>query len=101
MTHLTPHQAECSGSGGGWANPPSNGTGINTPYAQAYSTSTGQKLLLVNKFNNATAVVVPDAVGSVMLTVDESCGNGPAYSQVLTSNVITMAPFAVSIVLFA
>ena len=94
-------QAQCSGSGGGWASLPANGTGINTPYAQAYLTTAGQKLLLLNKYNAAVAVVVPGAAGSVMLTVDESCGNGPAYSQVLASDTVAMAPFAVSVIQFS
>lgn len=94
-------QAECSGSMGGWATPPANGTLTNTPYAQAYITSSGYKLLLVNKFNSVTMVTVANATNAVMQTVDESCGDGPAYSQVLDNDTVTMAPFAVAVITFA
>ena len=100
MSDLSNFQAECSGNIGGWASPSANATQNGAPYAQGYITLTGQKMLLVNKYNAVTEVVVPNASGSVMLTVDESCGNGPAYSQVLTSDTVTLQPFAVAVIQF-
>ena len=52
-------QAQCSGSGGGWATPNANST-INPPYAQAYITVDGlYKILLVNKYARMCAIM-PD-----------------------------------------
>ncbi len=66
--------------------------------AQAFITSAGHKLLLVNKRNLATDVPLPDAERATALTVDLQSGEGPARSVTPSDGKITLQPFAVTVV---
>ncbi len=66
--------------------------------AQAFLTSTGQKLLLVNKRNRAFAVQLGDAAKASALTVDVDSGEGPARTVKLIDGKLDLAPFSVTVV---
>ncbi len=66
--------------------------------AQAFITSAGHKLLLVNKRNLATDVPLPDAERATALTVDLQSGESPARSVTPSDGKITLQPFAVTVV---
>ena len=66
--------------------------------AQAFLTSTGHKLLLVNKRNVVTDVPLPDADSATALTVDLQSGEGPARVVTPSDGNITLQPFAVTVV---
>ena len=46
-------------------------------------------------------MTVPGATGGVLQTVDESTGDGPAWSMVMPTDNIELAPFAVAVLTFA
>lgn len=64
--------------------------------AQAFATSTGRKLLLVNKRNRSIEVPLPDSAGAKVLTVDIATEDGPARSIQPEQGKIKLAPFAVT-----
>ena len=66
--------------------------------AQAFVTSGGRKLLLVNKRNRAIAVSLPDADKATALEVDTDTGDNPARSVQLTAGAVKLEPFAVTLV---
>ena len=67
--------------------------------AQAFDTSTGRKLLLVNQRNRSIEVTLPPGVGNVeSSTVDEASGEGGARTATVTGPAIQLAPFAVTVV---
>jgi hypothetical protein len=66
--------------------------------AQAFVTSGGRKLLLVNKRNREIAVSLPDADKTTALAVDRETGDGPAHGRQLASGTIKLEPFAVTVV---
>jgi hypothetical protein len=66
--------------------------------AQAYITSTGRKMLIVNKRNRALEISLPDAGKASALTVDPSTGDGPARSITTAGGTIALEPFAVTVV---
>jgi hypothetical protein len=66
--------------------------------AQAFITPAGHKLLLVNKRDLATDVIVPDAENAAAVTVDLQSGEGPARSVRPAGGIITLQPFAVTVV---
>jgi hypothetical protein len=66
--------------------------------AQAYLTSAGHKLLLVNKRNRALEVPLPDAATAAESTVDPESGDNPARSVRLQDGKLTLEPFAVTVV---
>lgn len=66
--------------------------------AQAYVTSAGRKLLLVNKRNREFEIPLPDADKASALAVDEKTGDGPARSVKIAGGAVTLAPFAVTVV---
>lgn len=66
--------------------------------AQAFLTTSGHKLLLVNKRNYAVDVKVPASQGASGQAVDESTGDGPAHNVKTHDGEITLEPFAVSVV---
>ena len=73
-------------------------------FAQAYivtspiDNSTEYKLLVVNKRSAAQKVTVTGVSGGGMLTIDEQSGERPPRREKLSSDDITLAPFAVSII---
>jgi hypothetical protein len=66
--------------------------------AQAFLTSGGRKLLLVNKRNYAIEIALPEANTGSALTVDLQSGEGPARSVKTASGKIVLEPFAVTVV---
>jgi len=66
--------------------------------AQAYLTSAGHKLLLVNKRNRTLEVPLPDAATAAASTVDLESGDNPARSVRLQDGKLTLEPFAVTVV---
>jgi hypothetical protein len=66
--------------------------------AQAFVTSGGRKLLLVNKRNREIAVALPDTGKATALAVDLETGDGPARGVQLTSGTIKLEPFSVAVV---
>jgi hypothetical protein len=66
--------------------------------AQAYITSAGRKMLIVNKRNRVLEISLPDADKASALTVDPSTGDGPARSITPAGGTITLQPFAVTVV---
>jgi hypothetical protein len=72
--------------------------GSNDLEAQAYITSTGRKMLIVNKRNRVLEISLPDAGKASALTVDLSTGDGAARSITPADSKITLEPFAVTVV---
>jgi hypothetical protein len=67
--------------------------------AQAFATSKGRKILLVNERNRVMYATLPQDIDRVKIqTVDEASGEGPPRTSVWTGRTIRMAPFAVSVV---
>jgi hypothetical protein len=66
--------------------------------AQAYITSAGRKMLIVNKRNRTLEISLPDGGKASALTVDPSTGDGPARSTTTAGGTITLEPFAVTVV---
>jgi len=66
--------------------------------AQAYITSAGRKMLIVNKRDRVLEITLPDAGKTSALAVDPSTGDGPARSIATTGGTITLEPFAVTVV---
>lgn len=66
--------------------------------AQAFLTTSGHKLLLVNKRNHTVDVKLPNAQNASGEAVDESTGDGPAHNVKPHDGEITLDPFAVSVV---
>jgi len=91
-------QATCSGTQGGYAYPPADGSAA--PFAVGVISKNGaRKILLVNKKNQNTCALVPSATGKTILTVDEATGDGPARVGVVQSDTIPLAPFATAVLL--
>lgn len=55
----------------------------------------------MNKYLSEATVNVPNAAGGVIQVVDGTTGDGPAYSEVLTSDTVTLRAFAVAVLTFA
>ncbi len=66
--------------------------------AQAYITSAGRKMLLVNKRNRVIEISLPDAGKASALTVDPTTADGPARSITPAEGMIELKPFAVTVV---
>jgi hypothetical protein len=67
--------------------------------AQAFLTTGGKKLLLVNQRNRAINISLPGSPASAhVLTVDESTGDGPALKSKLAGPSLRLSPFSVTIV---
>lgn len=76
-------------------------TGVNTPHiaAQAFMTSTGKKLLLINKTNKEVQLDLPaDCKNAQVYYVDVSTGENPIAQSQLTTNAITVTPYAVTVI---
>ena len=64
--------------------------------AQAFITSTGKKVLLVNKRDRVVEARLPAGTAAFSLaTVDEASGEGAAHVTHLSGDTIRLAPFAV------
>ena len=72
--------------------------GGNDLTAQAFDTTAGHKLLLVNKRNRTVDVPLPDAEKAGALTVDGKTGDGAARPVKPAGGKITLEPFAVTVV---
>jgi Glycosyl hydrolases family 39 len=67
--------------------------------AQAFVTSAGKKLLLINKRNRTIDVTLPEgAQNGSLSTVDEGSGEGPARASKGEGNHVSLAPFAVVVI---
>jgi hypothetical protein len=67
--------------------------------AQAYRTSTGRKLLLVNKSVAPVSVnLPPEDAGARMDVVDTVTGENPPQSSTVSGTQVTLSPFAVAVV---
>ena len=70
--------------------------------AEAYDTSTGRKILLINKENSSINVKLPvDVLGARVEVVDGATGENPARSSTMQGTELTLAPFAVAVVSLA
>jgi hypothetical protein len=68
-------------------------------YVQAFVTAEGKhKFLLLNKRNRAFNVMLPDADGAQVQTVDQTTNFQPPASSTLTGNQITLGGFGVAAV---
>ncbi len=68
--------------------------------AQAFQTSKGEKLLLINKSNSNVEVALPDFPGgrSTLTVVDEATGENPPRLEDVSNGVVKLAPFAVAVI---
>ena len=67
--------------------------------AQAFMTSNGKRLLLLNKHNKTVELTLPDeAEHATALAVDEKSGEEPARALPIHSGKTTLDPFAVVVV---
>jgi len=65
--------------------------------AQAFVTSAGRRLLLVNKRNHTIDVPLPDAENASALVVDAQSAEGPARTVIPSDGRLTLQPFAVAV----
>jgi len=88
-------QATCTGTAGGTGTP----SYFVEPFAQGViDAKTGnKKTLLINKQNKPTCLTITGATGSTIITIDEATGDGPARNEMVPSDQITLAPFAVAV----
>eukprot|EP00055_Hartaetosiga_balthica_P009775 m.39890 g.39890 ORF g.39890 m.39890 type:complete len:643 (-) comp6894_c0_seq2:1647-3575(-) len=100
-------QATCS-DGNGIAMPPDYSSDVDV-YAQGYITKDGtKKILIVNKkYANATVTLATsyvhpsnDAFHATLRVVDEATQTRPPRTSFISSPTITLAPFAVAVVIF-
>lgn len=66
--------------------------------AQAYISSSGRKLLLINKRNRPISIALPNAAGATALIVDAQSAESPARSIAPTNGTLTMEPFTVAVI---
>jgi len=65
---------------------------------QGYITSSGRKLLLINKRNRAIEIALPMGGDAAILTVDTQSAEGPARTMAPMNGSVTLQPFAVTVV---
>merc|ERR1711879_516469 len=65
-------------------------------YAQAFTHGSERRILLINKRNTITTVVLAGAVGA--RTVDERTGDGPPREERCLEGKIILRPFATAVV---
>ena len=66
---------------------------------QGYRTSSGRKLLLINKRNAPRTVTLPaESTGATVDEVDLATGDNPPSSRMLQGTSLTLAPFDVAVV---
>lgn len=69
--------------------------------AQAFLTQAGRKLLLVNRVNEAIRIDLPaGAAGAEVSYVDMDTGDNPPSQKLLSTDGLTLKPFAVAVVKF-
>jgi hypothetical protein len=95
-------QARCSGDAPGQAQPLDPSLGL--PYAQGFvGVRDGiRRVLLVNKYNKPANVTVPGlgaGSGGTLRTVDLATADGPPRTETAQSDVVLLAPFAVTVAL--
>lgn len=75
-------------------------TRINTREiaAQGFVTSTGKKLLLVNKTDKEIKLKLTGMQGSVLETVDVSTGESPIAKRAITEDSLLVKPFSVTVI---
>lgn len=75
-------------------------TRINTREiaAQGFVTSTGKKLLLVNKTDKEIKLKLAGMQGSVLETVDVSTGESPIAKGTITEDLFLVKPFSVTVI---
>ncbi len=67
--------------------------------AQAFITKEGKKILLINKRNKEVQLELPAEVNNAeMLSVNTSTHENPAVQTQVTGNIITLKPFAVTVI---
>ena len=67
--------------------------------AQAFDTSGGKRLLLLNKRGKAIEVPLPaDATAGTAVAVDEKSGEGPARAVKIEGGKITLDPYSVTVI---
>jgi hypothetical protein len=74
--------------------------GMNASFsAQAFSTSHGKKLLVVNKRNREQSIsMLAEASGATVTFVAPSTGDGKPLSSALSGNTLVLEPFEVAVV---
>ena len=76
-----------------------DGDGDGDFEAQGFNTTTGKKVLIINKRNKTAVVKLPaEYKGAQISTVDESTGDNEATQSVIAADSIQMKPFAVSLI---
>ena len=65
---------------------------------QAFVTTKGKKLLLVNRSEKEQSLELPDATGAAVNYVDLTTGDNPIGQTQLNNSTITLKPFAVTVV---
>ncbi|MBB5058819.1 hypothetical protein HDF16_003533 [Granulicella aggregans] len=75
-------------------------SGLNASFsAQAFSTSHGRKLLVINKRNRPQSIALPsEANGAAVTFVAPSTGDGKPQSNALSGNTLVLEPFEVAVV---
>ena len=66
--------------------------------AQGFDTASGHKLLLVNKRDRPVAIALSGTAVRSVLTVDAQTGDGPARTIAPNGQILTLAPFSVTVV---
>jgi hypothetical protein len=66
--------------------------------AQGIKTSQGRKILLINKHNTPSLVLLPGANNSTIKQVDVNTGEKPPTKTTLTRDLVTLQPFSVAVV---
>jgi hypothetical protein len=74
------------------------GIGNQNIMGQAFVTSKGKKLLLVNRSEKEQQLDLPEGNGATINYVDLTTGDNPIGQNQLNSNSITLKPFAVAVV---
>jgi hypothetical protein len=67
--------------------------------AQAYQTTGGRKLLLINKEDATVNMeLAPGTVVARMAVVDAAAGGDPAEGSTISGTTVTLTPFAVAVI---
>ena len=66
--------------------------------AQGIKTKQGRKILLINKHNTPSQVLLPGVNNSIIKQVDVSTRENPPSQTTLTGDLITLQPFSVAVV---
>jgi len=89
-------QATCTGTDGG--------RGVPTADAPTFALGAidvktgGKKVLAINKRNTVNCLNIDGVMGSTAFILDESSGMGPARKEIITTQQLTLQPYAVAVV---